>query len=96
MKSLSRVRLFVIPWTVAHQAPLSMEFSWQEYWSGLPFPSSGDLPDPGFEPGSPVLQANSLPPEPPELSEGRIQIDLRSSGSHNLENMVVHQILCFS
>ena len=50
-------------WTVAHQAPLSMEFSRQEYWSGLPFPSPGDLPDPGIEPGSPALQADSLPTE---------------------------------
>ena len=75
---------------------LSVEFSWQEYWSGLSFPSSGDLPNLGFEPGSPVLQANSLPSEPPELSEGRIQIDLGSSGSHNLGNLVVHQILCSS
>ena len=48
-------------WTVAHQAPLSMEFSRQEYWSGLPFPFPGDLPDPGIEPGSPALQADSLP-----------------------------------
>ena len=55
VKSLSRVRLFATPWTVAHQAPLSMRFSRQEYWSGLPFPSPGDLPDPGTEPGSPAL-----------------------------------------
>ena len=48
---------FVIPWTVAHQAPLFMEFSRQEYWSGLPFPPPGDLPDPGIEPGSPVSPA---------------------------------------
>ena len=53
------------PWTVAHQAPLSTEFSRQEYWSGLPFPSPGDLPDPGIKPGSPALQADSLPSEPP-------------------------------
>ena len=51
-KLLSRVRLFVILWTVAHQAPLPMEFSRQEYCSGLPFPSPGDLPDPGIEPAS--------------------------------------------
>ena len=51
------------PWTVAHQAPLSMEFSRQENWSGLPFPSPGDLPDPGIEPASPALQADSLPTE---------------------------------
>ena len=48
------------PWTVARQAPLSMELSEQEYWSGLPFPSPGDLPNPGFKPGSPSLQADSL------------------------------------
>ena len=55
----------VTPWTVACQAPLSMGFSRQEYWSGLPFLSPGDLPDPGIEPGFPALQANSLPSEPP-------------------------------
>ena len=52
------------PWTVAHQA-LSMEFSRQEYWSGWPFLSSGDLPDPGIKPESPALQTDSLPTEPP-------------------------------
>ena len=52
------------PWTVAHQAPVSMEFSRQEYWSGLPSSSPGDLPDPGIKPGSPALQADSLPFEP--------------------------------
>ena len=51
------------PWTLACRAPLSMEFSRQEYWSGLPFPSPGDLPDPGIKPRSPVLQADSLPTE---------------------------------
>ena len=57
--SLSRVWLFETPWTVAHQAPLSMGLSRQEYWSGLPFPSPGDLPDPGMEPRSPALQVDS-------------------------------------
>ena len=57
MKLLSHVQLFVIPRTVAYQAPPSMEFSRQEYWIGWPFPSPGDLPDPGIEPGSPALQA---------------------------------------
>ena len=52
------------PWTVARQAPLSMGFPRQEYWSGLPFPSPGDLPNPGIEPRSPALQADSLPAEP--------------------------------
>ena len=64
VKSLSRVRLFATPWTIAHQAPPSMEFSRQRYWGGLPFPSPGDLPDPGIEPGSPALQADALPSEP--------------------------------
>ena len=65
VKSLSRVRLFATPWTVAHQAPQSMEFSRQEYWSGMPFPSPENLPNPGIEPGSPALQADALPSEPP-------------------------------
>ena len=55
VKSLSRVRLLVTPWTAAYQAPLSMGFSRQEYWSGLPFPSPGDLPNPGIEAGSPTF-----------------------------------------
>ena len=57
-----QVRLIL---TVGCQAPLSMEFSRQEYWSGLPFPSPGDLPDPGIKAGSPTMQADSLPSEPP-------------------------------
>ena len=63
--SLSHVLLFATPWTVSHQAPLSMKFSRKEYWSELPFPSPGDLPDPGVEPGSSALQADCLPIEPP-------------------------------
>ena len=65
VKSLSHVRLFATPWTVARQAPPSMEFSRQEYWSGLPFPSPRDLPDPRIEPGSPAWEADALPSEPP-------------------------------
>ena len=57
---LSRVQLFATPWTAVHQAPLSMRFSRQGYWSGLPFPSPGDLPNPGIKPGFPALQADSL------------------------------------
>ena len=53
------------PWTVAHQAPPSMAFSRQEYWSGFPFPSPGDLPNPGIEARSPALQADALTSEPP-------------------------------
>ena len=62
---LSCVRLFVTPWTAAVQASLSMGLSRQEYWSGLPFPPPGDLPDPGIQPGSVEFQADSLPSEPP-------------------------------
>ena len=66
VKSLSRVRLFTTPWTVAYQASPSMEFSKQEYWSGLLFPSPGDLPNTGIEPRSPALRAGALPSEPPQ------------------------------
>ena len=65
VKSLSHVRLFATSWTVACQTCHSMGFSRQEYWSGLPFPSPGDLPDPGIKPRSPTLQADSLATEPP-------------------------------
>ena len=64
---LSNVQLFATPWNVAHQASLSVEFSRQEYWSALPFPSAGDLPDPRIKPlslVSPASQAESLPAEP--------------------------------
>ena len=82
VKLLSRVRLFATPWTVAHQASLSMGFSRQEYWSGVPFPSPGDLPNPGIEPRSPALQADALTSEPPgkpvkcsvSLISGKMQI----------------------
>ena len=65
---LSCVQLFANSWTIAHQAPLSMEFSRQEYWSGQPFPSPGDLPDLGIKSRSHALQADSLPPEPPMMA----------------------------
>ena len=66
VKLLSHVQLFATTWTnVAHKAPLSMGFSRQEYWNGLPFPSPGDLPDPGIKPGSPALQPDALTSEPP-------------------------------
>ena len=64
VESLSRVRLSATPRTAACQAPPSMGFSRQVYWSGLPFPSPGDLPDPGLEPRSPALQTGALPSEP--------------------------------
>ena len=63
-------------WTVAYKAPLSTEFSRQEYWSGLPFPSPGDLPDPGIEPRSPSLQADTLLSEPPGKPLGYLKLIL--------------------
>ena len=69
---LNHVWLFAIPQTVAHQVPLSMGFSRQEYWSGLLFPSPGDLPDPGIEPRSSTLWADSSPSEPPGKSNSQI------------------------
>ena len=63
--SLSRVQVFATTWTVAYQAPLSMEFPRQEYWSRLSFPSPGALLDPEIEPGSPALKADALLSEPP-------------------------------
>ena len=73
LSHFSHVRLFATLWIVVRQAPLSMGFSRQEYWSGLPFPSPGDLPNLGIEPRSPSLQADSLPsesPGKPNLSNG--------------------------
>ena len=69
MKLLSCVQLIATPWTVAYQASQTMGFSRQEYWSGLPFPSAGDLPNPGTEPGSPAFQADALTSEPPGKSD---------------------------
>ena len=75
LSCFSPVRLFVTPWTVARQAPLSMGFSGQEYWSGLPFPSPGDLPNPGIEPRSPALAGRFFTTSPtweaptPEFSQ---------------------------
>ena len=76
-------RLFATPWTVAHQTPLSLGFPRQEYSSGLPFPSPGDLPEQGIEPRSPALQANSLPTEPPRKLQpySNQLLKLREAGS---------------
>ena len=90
VKSLSFVQLLVTPWTVAYKAPLSMEFSRQEYWSGLPFPSPGDLPHPVIKPGSPALQADPLLSEPP----GKILIcPLMCSDCFVGRKMKVHKVL---
>ena len=86
-KLLSRVRLFVTPWTVVCQAPLSMEFSRPEYLSGWLFPSPGDLPNPGIKPRSPALQADSLPSEPP----GKPTPDLRVPVKFVLKNHLAQE-----
>ena len=65
VKSIRRVRIFATPWTIAYQDPQAMGFFKQEYWSGWPFAFPGDLPNPGIEPGSPALQAEALPSNPP-------------------------------
>ena len=78
VKSLSHVRLLVTPWTVAYQAPSSMGFSRQKCWSGLPFPSPGDLPNPGIEPGFPALQTDALPSKPP----GKHLVHSKYSNNH--------------
>ena len=88
VKSLNCVRLFATPWTVAYQAPPSMGFSRQEYWSGLPFPSPGDLPDPGTEPWSPALRADTLTSEP-QGNQGRathisVHYHLHWENSHDI------------
>ena len=89
MKLLSRVRLFATPWTVAYEAPLSIEFSRQEYWSGLSFPPPRDLPDPGIKPRSPALQADALPSEPPgklKAEEPEIKLPTSAGPSKKQEN----------
>ena len=94
MKLLSRVQLFATPWTVAYQASPSMGFSRQEYWSGLPFLSPGDLPDPGIEPGSLALEAGALtskPPGKPHIKKRwqEYMEELYKKDLHDLVTMVV-------
>ena len=74
VKLLRHVQLFATPWTVTYQASLSMGFSRQGYWSGLPFPSPGDLPNQGIQHTSPALQADALPSEPPGMMEAKWRI----------------------
>ena len=90
MKSFSHVWLFATPWTVAHQVSPSMGFSRQGYWSGLPFPSPGDLPHPGIEPRSPALQADALPSEPPGKPRWARAGCNKISGSLSKENACPH------
>ena len=88
---LNLVRLFAALWTVAHQAPLSMGLSRQEYWSGLPFPPPGDLPNPGIKPKSLALQADSLPSEPP----GKPQIPDQRVGVRNFHAFFFFKVVPF-
>ena len=85
VKSLSRVRLFATPWSVAHSAPPPMGFSRQGYWSGLPFPSARNLSDPGIEPRSPTLQADTLTSEPP----GYMYIQKKGNYINDSSNFIV-------
>ena len=78
-----------IQWTVASQAPLSMVFSRQEYWTGLPFPSPGDLPDPGVKHGSPALQADSCPTELPWKPSVKIKTLSYKQGHQKLSSSVL-------
>ena len=88
VKSLSHVLLFVTLSTIAYQAPPSIEFSRQEYWNGLPFPSSGDLPNPGTEPRSPTLQADALLSEPP----GKLYVNISASPQQYDKNTLRHKL----
>ena len=93
VKSLSCVRLFATPWTVAHQAPPSMGFSRQEYWIGVPFPSPGHLPDPGIEPRSPALQADALTSEPPGKLPHSCHLPSRVSSLHGSQSDIFKKLL---
>ena len=93
VKSLSRVRLFATPWTVALQALLSMGFSRQEYWSGLLFPSPGDLPNPGIKPAPPTLEGEVLTTELPEVEVAQLCPTLCDPMNCSLPDSSVHGIL---
>ena len=89
-RSVVSLRLFAMPWTLTCQAPLSMEFSRQEYWNGLPFPSPGDLPNPGIEPRFPALQADALPSEPPGKPKKNIHDNIKLYQAHQLIFLVMN------
>ena len=80
---------FATPWSVAHQAPLSMGFPRQEYWSGVLFPAPGDLSNPGIQPTSPALQADSLPAELIHLIHLKLMIEIIVSARHRAESIGV-------
>ena len=91
VRMLSHFQLFGISWTVAYQTPLCIKFSRQAYWSGLSFPSLGDLPDPQMEPGSPALQADALPTEPPGKSVSVWITTIRVDGTAKKENIGIKE-----
>ena len=92
-KLLSHFQLFMTPWTLASQAPLSMGFSRQEYWSGLPFPSPEDLPNSGIEPRSPALQVNFLPSKPPGSLKNGGHCQIKIWGNNRLISLDSAQFL---
>ena len=96
MKSLSHVRLFATPWTVAHQALPPRGFSRQEYCSGLPFPSPGDLPGPGIQPRSPALQADALTSEPPGKPKSFLILELGNIASESWVSPASCSANCFA
>ena len=87
LSCFSCVRFCATPWTVAHQAPPSMGFSRQEYWSGLPFPSPGDFPNPGIEPRSPTFPADTITSEPPGKPRTVLQEELKTPLYHSIINL---------
>ena len=96
VKLLSCVQLFVTPWTITYQTPLTMGFSKLRYWSGLPFPSPGVFPDPGIKPRSPTLQADALPSEPSGKPKN-VQTTVQLHSFHILARLCSKSfMLCFS
>ena len=87
-------RLFATPWTVVHQAPLSTEFPWQEYWRGLPLPSSEDLPNPGIKHRSPTLQTDSLPSEPPLFTKSKYYFCSKLFSSQQILEIIIAHCFC--
>ena len=87
LSRFSHVRLFAKLWTAARRAPLTMGFSRQEHWSGLPFPPSAGIPDSGIESASPALQADSLPTEPPQKSyRYTVNFNIHVQGRKSVQN----------
>ena len=96
-RTYAQIQLLVTTWTVTHQAPLSVGFSRQAYWSGLPFPTPGDLPDPGIKPGSPVLIGRffiTVPPEKPRLFQLQVLSNLNTDQAFLIKFYVQTEMHC--